>query len=128
MSLPFELENHLDLSKQGNFNKLIVFRLIWAMTMTNGMVHPDENWQATEPAYKFAFGDMVDVNLPWEWHESYRLRSTVYVWYLALSLKLLRFLDLDYPLVVSCCPYVMQAILLLTADWHFYHLASSHIG
>ena len=122
------LARRLDLSKKRNFSAIIIYRLVFAIAMRPVVHHCDEYWQATEPAYKFAFGDVVDVNLPWEWHESYRLRSTVYVWYLAVPLKLLRFLDLDYPILIVNSAYIMQALIVIVADWHFYNLAVKHIG
>jgi Alg9-like mannosyltransferase family len=51
------------------------------------MVHPDEYWQATEVAYNLVYGG---VDLPWEWSNAYRLRNTVYPYYLAAPLWALK--------------------------------------
>jgi hypothetical protein len=51
------------------------------------MAHADEYWQAIEVAYNLVYGG---VNLPWEWHTEYRLRNTLYPYYLATPLYLLK--------------------------------------
>ena len=51
------------------------------------MAHPDEYWQAIEPAYNMLYGG---VELPWEWQNEYRLRSAIYPTYLAVPLYFLK--------------------------------------
>ena len=42
----------------------IVWRLFQALFLSFNMAHPDEYWQAIEPAYNMVYGG---VQLPWEW-------------------------------------------------------------
>jgi hypothetical protein len=58
-----------DLDNYSNYFLLAVIRLIQAMTITNTLVCPDEYWQAVEPAYKLVYGDVQDVELPWEFSD-----------------------------------------------------------
>ena len=58
-----------DLDNYSYYFLLAVIRLIQAMTITNTLVCPDEYWQAVEPAYKLVYGDVQDVELPWEFSD-----------------------------------------------------------
>ena len=69
------------------FTLLIIVRLVQACTLTWNFRHADQYWQATQVAYNWVYGG---VQLPWEWHEEYRLRNTVYPAYLALPLYFLK--------------------------------------
>ena len=51
--------------------------------MTYNLSHPDQLWQATQPAYEFVYGG---VDLSWEWSDEYKLRNAVYPIFLALPL------------------------------------------
>ena len=68
------------------------------------------------------------MDLPWEWYDGYRLRSTVYVWYLALPLKVLRYFDMDYPILIRNAAYTMQFALVIIGDLYFFRLARKHVG
>lgn len=48
----------LDLDKSGNWIIVILIRFLQEIFCTNTMLHPDEYWQSTEPAYKSVFGDV----------------------------------------------------------------------
>ena len=65
------------------------------------MAHPDEYWQAMEPAYNMVYGG---VRLTWEWDHNYRLRSTIYPSYLAIPLAFLKYAGLDTAYAVRACP------------------------
>lgn len=54
-----------DFDQNSTFVCLIIWRLIQAIFLTKNMVHPDEYWQATQPAYNMVYGG---VSLSWEWH------------------------------------------------------------
>ena len=62
--------------------------------------HADENMQGIEIAYKMAFGDKIDVMITWEWLPFYSLRNILYPAYLSIPFHLLRFLNLDYNLLI----------------------------
>ena len=79
----------------------IIWRIIQAVLFTHNMAHPDEYWQAIEPAYNIVFGG---VELPWEWRPEYRLRSTLYPTLLAAPLYLLKKIGMDYAPIVRACP------------------------
>lgn len=89
------------------------------------MVHPDEYWQATEVAYNVVYGG---VDLPWEWHDDYRLRNTVYPYYLAAPLWILKQLGLDTNLAVRLCPYLAQCILLCISDSYLWDVGKQTVG
>jgi len=38
------------------FPLLVVLRILQAIFMTSNMVHPDEYWQGTQPAYNWVYG------------------------------------------------------------------------
>ena len=79
----------------------IAWRLFQAVFLSFNMAHPDEYWQAIEPAYNMVYGG---VQLPWEWIGSYKLRSAIYPTYLAIPLAALKYLGLDYAYAVKLCP------------------------
>jgi len=81
--------------------------------MTYNLVHPDEYWQATEVAYNYVYGG---VELPWEWHKEYKLRNTIYPFYLICFLRIIKALGLDYSIVVKLYPYVAQSFLVMISD------------
>ena len=90
-----------DFDKQPAKYGFMAWRLFQALFLTYNMAHPDEYWQAVEPAYNMVYGG---VTLTWEWDDSYRLRSTLYPSYLAVPLYLLKITGLDYAWAVRACP------------------------
>ena len=56
-----------DLDRPSSTKLWLLLRLCQVLCLTSTMVHPDEYWQATEPAYKSVYSDVQDVRLPWEW-------------------------------------------------------------
>jgi hypothetical protein len=60
------------------------------------MVHPDGIWQSTEVAYSIVYADnSTEFKLPWEWSKEFKLRSTIYPYFIAMPLFLLKWLGLD---------------------------------
>ena len=57
-----------DLDQKRNWVLLILIRVIQAVFFTYINIHPDEYWQATQPAYNWVYGN---VQLPWEWHDKF---------------------------------------------------------
>lgn len=89
------------------------------------MVHPDEYWQATEVAYDYVYGG---VELPWEWHPDYRLRNTVYPFYLIFFLTIIKKLGLDYAIVVKLYPYLAHSLLLIISDRYLWLVGKKTVG
>jgi phosphatidylinositol glycan class B len=89
------------------------------------MVHPDEYWQGTEVAYNIVYGG---VDLPWEWHDEYKLRNTVYPYYLAFPLWILKITGLDYNAAVRSCPYLAHCFLVCISDWYLWRIGKRTIG
>ena len=78
--MPFFFK-YLDLDNDFNLMYLVIFRVIQAILCTANMAHPDEYWQVTQVAYREVYGDPAngyDIDLPWEFHNDYRLRNAIY--------------------------------------------------
>ncbi len=86
-----------------NRKLLIAFRLFQAIFMTSNLTNPDAYWQGTEVAYSLAYGG---VELPWEWIPQYRIRSTIYPFYLYSYLWVIKTLGLDFAIVIRVYPYI----------------------
>ena len=114
-----------------NFNRphakylLIVLRVLQACLLTQRMIHADEYWQGTEAAYDVVYGG---VQLPWEWNTRFRLRNTIYPYYLAAPLFVLKQLGLDYNLAVRCCPYLAHCILVCIGDHYLWKVGIKTVG
>ena len=78
------------------------------------MVHPDEYWQSTQPAYKQVYGG--DIWLPWEWTDDFRLRNCLYPMYLALPMQLVKTLGMDTNFVIRYLPYIAHMPVVLLND------------
>jgi phosphatidylinositol glycan class B len=89
------------------------------------MAHPDEYWQAIEPAYNMAYGG---VELTWEWRQDYKIRSTLYPSYLALPMWILKKVGLDYGCVVRTCPYIAHIILVIIYDAYLWRIGKITVG
>ena len=103
----------------------MVIRLIQAVFFTYNMVHPDEYWQAVEPAYDMVYGG---VELTWEWNPSYRLRSTIYPSLLAVPLYLLKITGLDGAAAVRACPEITHCVLVIICDHYFWAIGKQTVG
>ena len=114
---------YLDLDK--HFLKLVIFRLIQAIWFTGNMAHPDEYWQVTQVAYKTVYGD---VDLPWEYHNDYRLRNTIYPLIHVLPLWILKTLGLDTNTAVRLCPYLFHSIFVLISDYYLWLVGKQTVG
>jgi len=93
------------------------------MTITNTLICADEYWQAVEPAYKLVYGDVQDVQLPWEYSDEFRLRNSIYPIYLSLPLHLVRFLGIDTNFVVRCVPYLAHLPIVLITDLYMWRVS-----
>lgn len=76
-----------DLDQINIWRVFVSWRLFQCLFLTFNMAHPDEYWQAIEPAYNMIYGG---VELPWEWRSEYKLRSALYPSYLAIPLWCLK--------------------------------------
>ena len=117
-----------DLDVSSNWWLLVVIRLLQALFLTNTMVHPDEYWQSTMPAYKQVYGNQTDVWLPWEWNAEFRLRNCIYPMYLAIPLHFAKILGLDSNLVVRKLPYLAHLPVALLNDWFFWKVGKKVVG
>jgi phosphatidylinositol glycan class B len=115
-----------DLDRKRNLIIVFVIRLLQAIFMTNTMVHPDEYWQSTMPAYKSVYGG--DTWLPWEWSDRYRLRNTIYPIYLSLPMHLCKALGIDNNLVVRVVPYLAHLPVVILTDLFLWKISKRLIG
>lgn len=112
-----------DLDVSSNWWLLVLIRLLQAIFLTNTMVHPDEYWQSTQPAYRQVYGDELDVWLPWEWSDKFRLRNCLYPMYLALPMQICKDLGIDTNMVVRITPYLAHLPVVLLNDWFTWKVA-----
>ncbi len=89
------------------------------------MAHPDEYWQAIEPAYNMVYGG---VELPWEWRDEYRLRSALYPSYLALPLWILKLTGMDYGYAVRTSPKIAHILLVIIYDSYLWKIGKITVG
>ena len=115
----------LDFDKPLNIALLVLLRIIEACTMSWNHAHPDQIWQATQPAYEWIYGG---VELPWEWSADYRLRNALYPAYLAGPLFILKQLGLDTQMTVLLQPYLSHTILVLLGDLYLWQSAKRYAG
>lgn len=100
-------------------------RIVTAIFFTYNMGHPDEYWQAIEPSYNIVYGG---VELPWEWDSFYRLRSTMYPYFLSLPLYLLKITGLDSYETVRACPLIAHALLVIACDRYLWSIGKETVG
>jgi len=92
------------------------------------MVHPDEYWQSTQPAYKHVYGEDGDVWLPWEWTDDFRLRNFIYPMYLAMPMQLCKTLGVDTNLVIRYLPYIAHMPVVLLNDLFMWKVGKRVVG
>ena len=68
-----------------------------------GYFVPDETWQSVEVAHKLVFGNG---HLTWEWEHG--LRSYLHPALFAILFKILKFVNLDTPFLVTIGMYTMD--------------------
>jgi hypothetical protein len=93
--------------------------------LTSNLIHPDGYWQSTEVAYNMVYGG---VELPWEWWPEYRLRSTIYPYFIAAPLFVLKWLGIDSNYMVRISPYICQCIILCISDSYFWSIGKKTVG
>ena len=92
------------------------------------MVHPDEYWQSTMPAYRSVYGHERDVWLPWEWSDEFRLRNTIYPMYLSIPMHLNKALGIDTNWVVRVTPYLAHVPIVILNDIFLWKVSKRLIG
>ena len=121
------LWSYTDLDQPGNFRILVAMRVLQALFCTYTMMHPDEYWQATQPAYAWVYPDQK-VSLPWEWNDKYQLRNTIYPAYLAVWMQMLKMISLDTNYMVRAIPYLAHCPLVILNDWFIWKVAKRVVG
>lgn len=122
---------YLDFDVDGHFINLIIFRLIQAIFATANMAHPDEYWQVTQVAYREVYGDPAngyDIDLPWEFHNDYRLRNAIYPLFHVGPMWLLKNLGLDSNWAIRVCPYVVHSVFVLIGDAYLWKIGKNTVG
>lgn len=109
-----------DLDRKRNLALLVLLRILQAIFFTKAMVHPDEYWQATQPAYAFVYGHG---KLPWEWSKDFQLRNTLYPMYLAGWFQAAKTLKIDYNWLVVVLPYLAHAPFVILNDIYTWRVA-----
>ena len=66
--------------------------------------------------------------MPWEWADSYKLRSAVYPTYLAIPLAVLKYLGLDYAYAVRLSPKIAHIILVMVSDSYIWKIGKLTVG
>jgi len=77
------------------------------------------------PAYNLVYGG---VTLPWEWHDMYRLRNTLYPYYLAGPLYFMKLVGLDFALLVRLQPYLTHYPLVIMHDYFYWQIGKKVMG
>ena len=104
---------------------LAAYRLFQALVLTKMLYHPDELYQGTQVAYNMVYGG---VDLPWEWQDEYRLRNTLYPFYLSIPLWLLKWARLDYRFLVVASPYIAHWPLMVVSDHYLWLIGKEIFG
>lgn len=89
---------------------------VYSVLLIRTQFAPDETYQSTEIAYKMAFGVGHST---WEWDDCYRLRGYLHVLPFYVFYLVLKFLRLDYPLIVAYGPRLVQAIAFASVTDHY---------
>ncbi|KAJ8029122.1 GPI mannosyltransferase 3 [Holothuria leucospilota] len=96
---------------------ILVFRLVNSFVIQTSFV-PDEYWQTLEVAHGSVFGYGYQT---WEWRTG--LRGYTYPLIFASLFKLLQFLHLDYPVLLTFLPCALQATFSAGQDVALYLLS-----
>lgn len=121
----------MDMDDSRYFAGAVAFRLFQAIFLTANMAHPDEYWQVTQVAYRTVYGDPAngyDIDLPWEYHNDYRLRNTIYPLFHAGPMWVLKVLGLDSNQAIRLCPYIVHASLVIIGDIYLWKIGKSTVG
>ena len=95
------------------------------------MDHPDEYWQVTQVAYKNIYPSEeygLNVDLPWEFHDDYRLRNILYPLLHMLPLWILKSTGLDTNLMVRISPYLFHSIFVIISDRFLWKVGKQTVG
>ena len=66
--------------------------------------------------------------MPWEWHSSYKLRNSLYPYYLSIWFWAAKSLHLDTNAVVRILPYLAHCPLVLINDLFLWKVSKRLIG
>ena len=95
------------------------------------MAHPDEYWQVTQVAYREVYGDPIngyDIDLPWEFHNDYRLRNAIYPLFHVGPMWLLKIFGLDTNWAIRVCPYVVHSCFVIIGDTYLWKIGKNTVG
>ena len=93
---------------------LVSWRLLSVYIVQTSHV-PDEYWQSLEVAHRLAFGYGY---LTWEWNT--KIRSYIYPFLISILYRILALVYLDYTVLLTTLPRIIQALLSGYADYRFY--------
>ena len=82
-------------------------------------------------AYKAVYGDSkngYDIDLPWEYHNDYRLRNTIYPLFHVIPLWILKTLKIDSNTAVRLCPYLVHSIFVIISDFYLWKIGKKTVG
>lgn len=100
----------------------LLFRMMNSL-LVQTYFNPDEHWQSLEVAHKIAFGYG---HLTWEWKEG--IRGYLHPLIFAILYKLLGFLRLDTPWVMTKAPRLLQSVVSSVGDLYLYKLSKCLFG
>jgi hypothetical protein len=103
-------------------------RFVLFMLFGSKTYHCDQNWQGLEMAYNVAYSDKVPLVKTWEWIDHFALRAYLWPVFLSLPVHILRFLSIDYNILVVNSVYGMNILLFALGDYYLYFLAKSLLG
>ncbi|XP_043788167.1 GPI mannosyltransferase 3 [Apis laboriosa] len=96
------------------FLYLILWRLFSVFMVQTAHV-ADEYWQSLEVAHHLAFGYGY---LTWEW--TMKIRNYIYPFLLSIIYRILTLISLDYVIILTTAPRILQAIFSAYGEYKFY--------
>ena len=66
--------------------------------------------------------------LTWEWQDRYTLRSSLYPYFLSIPLHILKFLKIDYNILVVNSMLFMNTLIIVVGDYFLYQLSKIYLG
>ena len=101
-----------------NFFTISLILRMFSVIFTQTFFVPDEYWQSTEVAHRQVFGYGY---LTWEWKA--QIRSYFYPFIFETYFHVLKFLAIDFYMLVRYGPHIIQAVLTAIYDVSVYKLA-----
>ncbi|XP_076655940.1 phosphatidylinositol glycan anchor biosynthesis class B [Halictus rubicundus] len=100
--------------KYKTLSLLLLWRLCSVFLVQTAHV-PDEYWQSLEVAHRLAFGYGYRT---WEW--TLNIRNYIYPFLISIIYRVLALASLDYVIVLTTMPRIIQAILSAYGEFKFY--------